>query len=146
MQHRRSIMRSRKKGSAVKRVVLAAALLMILSYQVGFPQVLCGQVSPARPDRIYTYKVPERTGDGWEPLSIADAGLNPEPVFQMVQHIREGLHPNIHAVLLIKDERLVLEEYFHGYHRNRLHFQASVTKSVVSLLVGIAAGLSTTAM
>jgi len=60
----------------------------------------------------------------------------------------------IHGILIVKDGKLVFEEYFTGYDldifrsglnmeykefdRNTLHFQASVTKSVISALVGIA--------
>jgi CubicO group peptidase (beta-lactamase class C family) len=41
-------------------------------------------------------------------------------------------------LLLIQDDRLVLEEYFHGFRSNDLHAIASCTKSVASLLIGIA--------
>ncbi len=41
-------------------------------------------------------------------------------------------------MILIRDGKLVLEEYFHGYDRHDLHAIQSCTKSVASLLVGIA--------
>jgi CubicO group peptidase (beta-lactamase class C family) len=40
--------------------------------------------------------------------------------------------------LLIKNGKLVLEEYFYGYNRDTSHFLASVSKSITSILIGIA--------
>ncbi len=45
---------------------------------------------------------------------------------------------DIHSILLIKNGKLILEEYFGGYHRNLKHSMQSVTKSVTSILIGIA--------
>jgi len=123
----------------MKRYFLSVLKLSVILFLViECPGAAIGQVSPESVGQAYTYKIPERTGDGWGIATLTDAALNPAPIYEMVHHIRAGLHPNIHSVLLIKDGRLVLEEYFHGYNRDRLHFQASVTKSIVSLLVGIA--------
>ena len=38
----------------------------------------------------------------------------------------------------VKDGKLVFEEYFYGYDREKSHFLASVSKSITSILVGIA--------
>ena len=37
----------------------------------------------------------------------------------------------------MKNGKLVLEEYFYGYDRDDLHYLASATKSITSILVGI---------
>ena len=42
------------------------------------------------------------------------------------------------GIVLVRHGRLVAEEYFHGYTRDDLHELQSVTKSVTSLLIGIA--------
>lgn len=44
----------------------------------------------------------------------------------------------IHSLLILKDGKLVFEDYFYGWGKDRMHLVASVTRSVVSLLVGIA--------
>jgi CubicO group peptidase (beta-lactamase class C family) len=44
----------------------------------------------------------------------------------------------LHSLVIIRRGQLVLEEYFHGYGREDLHELQSSTKSVTSLLVGIA--------
>jgi len=46
--------------------------------------------------------------------------------------------PQIHALLLARNGRLVLEEYFHGESRDRLHETRSAAKSVTSVLIGAA--------
>ena len=45
---------------------------------------------------------------------------------------------NVHSVFLVKNGKLVLEEYFYGTHRNHIHHLQSDTKSVISMLIGIA--------
>jgi CubicO group peptidase (beta-lactamase class C family) len=56
----------------------------------------------------------------------------------MVSLAESGQLVNIHSVLVAKDGALVLERYFDGYDRDTLHEIRSATKSVGSMLVGIA--------
>jgi len=56
----------------------------------------------------------------------------------MVSRIRDNTYQRVHSVLLIKDGKLVFEEYFDGRHRYQAHPMHSVSKSVTSILVGIA--------
>jgi hypothetical protein len=44
--------------------------------------------------------------------------------------------PQVHGVLVARHGRLVLEEYFHGEHRDKPHQTRSAGKSVVSVLIG----------
>lgn len=46
--------------------------------------------------------------------------------------------PQIHALLIARHGRLVLEEYFHGYDRNQLHETRSAGKSVTAVTLGAA--------
>jgi CubicO group peptidase (beta-lactamase class C family) len=46
--------------------------------------------------------------------------------------------PDVHSVQLNQGGKLVLEEYFYGYTRERTHQLRSATKSIVSALAGIA--------
>jgi len=96
-------------------------------------------------------EVPEQTDDGWQTASLADAGIDPGPIGEMLAEIYHGERPgfhnwppgqekyeNIHGILIVKDGRLVFEEYFYGYRLDSRHNVASVTKSIASLLAGIA--------
>ena len=44
----------------------------------------------------------------------------------------------IHSLLIVKNGKLVLEEYFNGYKREDPHVIRSVSKSILSVLVGFA--------
>jgi CubicO group peptidase (beta-lactamase class C family) len=97
----------------------------------------------------YVYHAPEIRDDGWCCADMAAAGINGERIIRLIREIRQGKHGDIHSFLIIKDNQLVVEEYFsengskHGsiitsLFRNRVHHLASTTKSVTSILVGIA--------
>ena len=63
---------------------------------------------------------------------------NPEYLENLIKNIKEDKIKNIHALLIIKDDKLITEEYFSGFNRNELHYTASVSKSFASTLLGIA--------
>jgi CubicO group peptidase (beta-lactamase class C family) len=70
--------------------------------------------------------------------ALKDSGLKVALIEKMVEEIARETHKNVDAVLLIKNGKLVLEEYFYQYDRDKVHQLRSATKSVVSGLVGIA--------
>ena len=86
----------------------------------------------------YTYTQPPTTDDGWMTADCQEVGLSHATLTDLVNAICAGDAGVIHSLLIVIDGRLVVEEYFHGYGRNDLHRVASVTKSVSSLLVGLA--------
>ena len=107
-----------------------------------------------QPRTEYVYRVPDKTGDGWEPSSLVDERIDSKKIHALMRDILTRRFENIHGVLLVRNGKLVLEEYFNGYTfsfrgaefrgeriaygREKLHVTASVTKSVTSALVGIA--------
>ena len=128
-----------------RRATLAKALraLSLSVALVALPLAGCALQHPrldagGQPVTRYAYTVPEQTDDGWETASLAAVGIEEEPITRMVEGILTGDFPNIHSLLLVKDGKLVLEEYFYGYDRARLHELHSVSKSVTALLIGIA--------
>jgi len=90
------------------------------------------------PESKYTYQEPEEIDDGWKTSSLAMVGLDSSKIRDMIYDIVNKRYKGIHSVLLIKNGKLVLEEYFYGYNRDRLHALHSVSKSITSILVGIA--------
>lgn len=97
------------------------------------------------PQREYTYQQPDVIDDGWETTSLTETEINPAIINEMMIDILGGNDKNIHSILLIKDGKLIFEEYFYGYNREKLHFLASVSKSITSLLIGIAIDQNITA-
>jgi CubicO group peptidase (beta-lactamase class C family) len=81
---------------------------------------------------------PEKTGDGWRVSSPAAVGARVSLLDSMIGEIETGEYVNIHSVLAAKDGALVFEEYFEGNDRKTLHEIRSATKSIGSMLVGIA--------
>ena len=85
----------------------------------------------------YQYEAPVKTDDGWEISSLQDEGIDPGKINELMLDILNGNIREIHSVLIIKNGRLVLEDYFYGYARNQTHHLMSVTKSITSILIGI---------
>jgi len=86
----------------------------------------------------YFYRTPPKISDGWETASIYKANIDAERLIDLIHNIRNDSYKNIHGLLLVKDGKLILEEYFHGFHREKAHQIRSATKSIGSMLTGIA--------
>ena len=56
----------------------------------------------------------------------------------IIADAQNGGYGNIHSLLVYQNGELLAEEYFDGYDADSIHYQYSVTKSVASLLIGIA--------
>lgn len=86
----------------------------------------------------YAYKAPVARKDGLPVGSLAGSDLDADLIHKMIDRIIDGTYPNIHSVLLIKDGKLILEEYFYEYHADKLHELRSASKTFTSALVGAA--------
>ena len=99
----------------------------------------------------YTYSVPASLGDGWTTGSREDAHIDRARLEAMTDSVRAHPDLNVHTILIERDGRLVYEEYFSGpderwgrplgvvtFTRDTKHDLRSITKSVISALVGIA--------
>jgi CubicO group peptidase (beta-lactamase class C family) len=67
-----------------------------------------------------------------------EAGIDSMINTNFLEKILEESYKNIHGVIIVKDNQLVLEEYFYGNKPDQKHFIASVTKSVTGTCAGIA--------
>jgi CubicO group peptidase (beta-lactamase class C family) len=99
---------------------------------------LLARPEPSNGEAIYSYSVPQETGDGWEPSGPEASGLTPAQLEALVTDVIGGKAGHLHSLLIVHSGELILEEYFHGYGREDLHRLASVTKSVSSLITGVA--------
>lgn len=86
----------------------------------------------------YQYREPEKRNDGVPTGDITKTPLNTSLLSQMMHEIVNGTYKDVHSVLIIKDGKLVFEEYFYEYDENTLHQLRSASKSFVSALTGIA--------
>ena len=98
-----------------------------------------------RKPEAYKYRPPLARNDGWPVATLEDVHIDRTKVETFIQMLIdmpvESIHaPDIHAVLVARNGKLVLEEYFHGANRDQLHETRSASKSAASVLFG-AAGL-----
>ena len=94
--------------------------------------------SPVTKPCNYEYTVPIKADDGWEISSLKEEGIDPGKINAVMRNILNANIRDIHSVLIVKNGKLVLEDYFYGYARHKTHQLASATKSITSILIGIA--------
>lgn len=96
-----------------------------------------------RPAPRYRYAPPLATDDGWPVGSLEQAGISRGAIERFVQMLIEQPQdslgsPQLHSLLIARHGRLVVEEYFHGTHRDQPHDLRSASKSLVAVLIGAA--------
>ena len=102
----------------------------------------------------FTFQIPKQTKDGWQTASIDDVGIKKNILSELMKRIHRNEYQNIHSLLIVKNDKLVFEEYFDGYkwdpesdqfrgkftkfNRETKQNIMSVAKAFTSALVGIA--------
>lgn len=91
----------------------------------------------------YSYTPPPKLDDGWQTARLEDVGLSRPAIENFIQSIvdtpiESANSQEDHGVLIARHGKLVLEEYFHGEHREKAHDTRSASKSVASDLMGAA--------
>ena len=70
--------------------------------------------------------------------SLEEAGFNRDSIENLINLIYETPHKDFRGLVVIKDNHIVIEEYFNTFWRNTVHDIRSVGKSVTALLLGVA--------
>ncbi|HEY3746359.1 MAG TPA: serine hydrolase domain-containing protein, partial [Gemmatimonadaceae bacterium] len=86
----------------------------------------------------YFYAIPPHLGDGLRVGNLTEAGFDSAIVARIVGRVADGSYPDVHGLLVYRGGKLVVEEYFYGFDRDKVHQMRSASKSVISALVGIA--------
>jgi CubicO group peptidase (beta-lactamase class C family) len=81
---------------------------------------------------------PSDIQDGWVIGAPERQGLDPTFLCKMGKGIAEGHLPNVDSIVVVRHGVLVFERYFGPYDATTSHAGNSMTKSLISLLVGIA--------
>ena len=115
--------------------------------------LLLGSTAVAQNPAPTAPRRPATLADGWKTGTADSAGLDPAGLAALTASARSGADTGVHAILIERGGRLVYEEYFTapderwGSRLGRItsgpgyvHDLRSVTKSVVSALIGIAVG------
>lgn len=91
----------------------------------------------------YTYRKPAAIDDGWKTARGRDVGLDEAKLARAVQKIIDvdpaGRTPSlVHSILVARNGKLVLEEYFYGNDRETPHDLRSAGKTFASVMLGAA--------
>ena len=74
----------------------------------------------------------------WETADPASVGLNQDSLNQLFQLINDTPPEDFRALIVLKDGKLVVDEYFNSFWITNIHDIRSAGKSVTSMLAGIA--------
>jgi CubicO group peptidase (beta-lactamase class C family) len=86
----------------------------------------------------YIYRIPDELDDGWEVSSLSEEGMDESLIVVATNRIINDKFKGIHSMAVIKNGNLIHEAYFKDYTRDSLHRIHSITKSISSILIGIA--------
>lgn len=92
-----------KKNFRIKFFILFTVLL-----------TLCLTACSSEPMR-YQYGQPDEIDDGLAVGTLEDAGIDVEVLGRGIDRIRDGKYGEIHSLLVYKEGKLVVEEYFPGH-------------------------------
>ena len=97
--------------------------------------------SPSLPP--YTYRPPADLADGWPGIPARAVGVDETALAAIVRGLvaadpLDDSLPRVHALLVARRGRLVLDEYFYGYGPDQLHDLRSASKTVTSIMAGAA--------
>ncbi len=99
-----------------------------------FLLIATSQLSTAQ--RQYIYSQPVDLRDGWNTNDLRSKADSTR-LYSLFNQLIQQDH-QLHSVLLVKDNDLILEEYFDQYNASDPHDLRSSTKSIRSLLLGVA--------
>lgn len=102
----------------------------------------------------YSYQYPDSLSDGFDVGTLDEVNMDKRLIEGAVNQIYSGRYTEVHSILIYKDGKLVLEEYFPGHKykwdaaghhgelvnwdSDMLHNLMSSSKSITSSLTGIA--------
>ncbi|HEV8523762.1 MAG TPA: serine hydrolase [Terriglobales bacterium] len=90
----------------------------------------------------YVYQKPITEDDGWPTATLTEVGIDPKPIAALIEKILNADPAenafNIQGLLIARHGKLVLEEYFYGFSKERPHDMRSASKTFGPLLVGVA--------
>lgn len=128
----------RDKSNAVAGYIVGNDTFRLLNRNIFFPKSMWYARLPSAKTFTYAYQQPKNYKDGLQTGAIKQLVPDNALLAEMMVKIVDGTYPNVHSVLIIKDGKLVFEEYFYEYNQDSLHELRSATKSFVSALTGIA--------
>ncbi|WP_234423320.1 MULTISPECIES: serine hydrolase domain-containing protein [Aquimarina] len=85
----------------------------------------------------YKYSQPKNLEDGWETSNLHSKNIDTTRIYRLFNQVQNGKN-KLHSILLVKNNQIIIEEYFNDHSANKQHDLRSTTKSIRSILLGIA--------
>ncbi|TGV00652.1 serine hydrolase domain-containing protein [Flavivirga rizhaonensis] len=85
----------------------------------------------------YIYSKPKKLEDGWKTNDLQSQNIDSTLIIKLFNQLQIKEN-KIHSVLLVKNDQIIIEEYFGEHSVNNQHDLRSATKSITSILMGIA--------
>ncbi|PCJ94813.1 MAG: serine hydrolase [Flavobacteriaceae bacterium] len=85
----------------------------------------------------YIYSQPKKLEDGWKTNNLQSQNIDSTLIIKLFNQL-QTIENKIHSVLLVKNNQIIIEEYFGENSVNNQHDLRSTTKSITSILMGIA--------
>src|SRR6186713_787541 len=98
--------------------------------------VSCEKLSDPSPN--YTYSIPDSAHSDFVVSSLEAEGMDEALITKMTNLIIREEYKRIDGLLILRNNKLIYENYFHGYSNDILHNIYSAGKSITSILAGIA--------
>ncbi len=95
-------------------------------------------IQVARHPKIDITKIKSNRITPYNGIAISNESFNQQKIKQLKGAIEEGVFKKINGIVVLKEGKILIEEYFNGENRNSLHDPRSVGKSFTSTLMGIA--------
>ncbi len=96
----------------------------------------CKELNDPSPN--YTYSIPDSALHEFEVSSLEAEGMDEALITQMTNLIIREEYKRIDGLLILRNNKLIYENYFHGHTDDILHNTFSAGKSITSILTGIA--------
>ena len=95
------------------------------------------------PPGPWVYRAPVAGPDAWPVATLAEVGLDAAAIAGVVGELRAAAptswrSPAVHALVVARHGKLVLDEYFAGHDSERLHDLRSAGKTLTTTLLGAA--------
>ena len=88
-------------------LILAILSITILSFSF----ISCKQDSSI----LRTYQIPQDINDGLETGTLEGVNINHDLIEKVINDINRGKYGEVHSIIIYKDGKLVVEEYFSGH-------------------------------
>jgi CubicO group peptidase (beta-lactamase class C family) len=124
--------RRRRGGSRGRGVTQALVTLAALA------SLACGRESSAPVEQLGADAESYWPGVSWRTAGPAQVGVNATAITSLLSRLRSGSLGAEHAIVIVRKGYVIADEYFAGWTADSIHTEQSVTKSVTSLVTGIA--------